>query len=102
MDTTVRSSTANLSKKQIYDVFDETAKLFEQFGSNFKEKKTINNTKTSELDSLLMADYDDFKEFTLKAKMKCYRTQREGISKCSRRPIFYFFYPTKLDFRGNQ
>ena len=39
MDTTVRSSTANLSKKQIYDVFDETAKLFEQFGSNFKEKK---------------------------------------------------------------
>lgn len=67
MDTPVRNFTKNLLKKKIYKFFGETIKLLE-----LEEQKQINNTKTNELDnlSLLIADCEDFKEFTLKELTK--------------------------------
>lgn len=67
MDTPVRNFTKNLLKKKIYKFFGETIKLLE-----FEEPKQINNTKINELDnlSLLIADCEDFKEFTLKELTK--------------------------------
>ena len=67
MDTPVRNFTKNLLKKKIYKFFGETIKLLE-----LEEQKQINNTKINELDnlSLLIADCEDFKEFTLKELTK--------------------------------
>lgn len=67
MDTPVRNFTKNLLKKKIYKFFGETIKLLE-----LEEQKQINNTKINELDnlSLLIADCEDFKEFTLKELIK--------------------------------
>lgn len=67
MDTPVRNFTKNLLKKKIYKFFGETIKLLE-----LEEQKQINNTKIKELDnlSLLIADCEDFKEFTLKELTK--------------------------------
>ena len=67
MDTPVRNFTKNLLKKIIYKFFGETIKLLE-----LEEQKQINNTKINELDnlSLLIADCEDFKEFTLKELTK--------------------------------
>ena len=67
MDTPVRNFTKNLLKKKIHKFFGETIKLLE-----LEEQKQINNTKINELDnlSLLIADCEDFKEFTLKELTK--------------------------------
>ena len=67
MDTPVRNFTKNLLKKKIYKFFGETIKPLE-----LEEQKQINNTKINELDnlSLLIADCEDFKEFTLKELTK--------------------------------
>lgn len=67
MDTPVRNFTKNLLKKKIYKFFGETIKLLE-----LEEQKQINNTKINELDnlSLLIADCEDSKEFTLKELTK--------------------------------
>ena len=84
IDTPVRSFASNMPKNDVHEALEKTTFILEQFNNELIEQKDRSDCKTDNLENslrILVADYEDFKEFTLKELTKVQGCHVEAFKK---------------------